>query len=281
MENNKNYFESAIRELSGGFNQAIVQSSINQSSLKIIEESIANSKRSIESIVAAFEEIRATSSSTVDFTDRINNSMKSYLENTFSMQETVSKRVEELKTADEKVSAIDRKFDMIKKDSAEISNITSRIEEVAERTNILSINASIEAARIGQEGAGFRVIAQEVKKLSEMTAAFAQDISGTINTFNTVIDGINEQMKSFVGIFNFLKKDMESFQNVFDNNSEIGRNVGNNLTSINSSIKEQSLAIEDGLAEMTNALDFLKDTYSVSTALLSTQKTLENLLKKM
>ena len=281
MENQKEYYETAIRKLSGGFNQAVVQSSINQSSLKIIEESIANSQKSIESIVAAFEEIRATSNSTVDFTEKINSSMDSYLENTFSMKETVSERVEELKSADEKVSDIDKKFESLKKDSTDVFDITSKIEEVAELTNILSINASIEAARIGNEGAGFRVIAQEVKKLSEMTGTFAQEISGTIKNFSLVIDGINNQMKGFVKIFNSLKKDMEKFQDVFDNNTEIGRTVGGNLTSINSSVKEQSLAIEEGLNEMTNALDFLKDTYSVSNALLSTQKTLENLLKKM
>ena len=281
MTNQNVHYESLIKKLSGGYNQSVVQSSINQSSLKIIEESIANSKRSIESIVAAFEEIRATSSSTVEFTEKINSSMNSYLDNTDSMKETVSQRVGELKTADEKVSAIDRRFEKLKKDSSEISAITSRIEEVAERTNILSINASIEAARIGNAGAGFRVIAQEVKKLSEMTGSFAQEISGTINSFNSVIDGINEQMKSFVKIFDSMKTDMEKFQGVFDSNSEIGRNVGNNITSINSSVKEQSLAIEEGLTEMTKALDFLKDTYSVSNALISTQKTLENLLKKM
>ena len=281
MENQNKYYETAIRKLSGGFNQAVVQSSINQSSLKIIEESIANSQKSIESIVAAFEEIRATSNSTVDFTEKINSSMDLYLENTFSMKETVSERVEELKSADERVSEIDKKFESLKKDSTDVFDITSKIEEVAELTNILSINASIEAARIGNEGAGFRVIAQEVKKLSEMTGTFAQEISGTIKNFSLVIDGINNQMKGFVKIFNSLKKDMEKFQDVFDNNSEIGRTVGSNLTSINSSVKEQSLAIEEGLNEMTNALDFLKDTYSVSNALLSTQKTLENLLKKM
>ena len=281
MDEQKKNYESVIKKLSGSYNQAVVQSSINQNSLKIIEESIANSKRSVESIVAAFEEIRATSSSTVDFTDKINSSMISYLENTDSMKGTVSQRVDELKTADEQVSAIDKIFDKLKKDSSDISSITSKIEEVAERTNILSINASIEAARIGQDGAGFRVIAQEVKKLSEMTGNFAQDISVTINSFSSVIDGINNQMKSFVEIFNSMKKDMENFQEVFADNSEIGKTVGNNLTSINSSIKEQSFAIEEGLNEMTNALDFLKDTYSVSNALISTQKTLENLLKRM
>ena len=279
METENNNYESTIKKLAGGYHQSVVQSSVSQSSLKIIENSISNSKKSIESIVTAFEEIRATSSSTVQFTDKINNSMESYLESTFSMKKTVFERVEEIKDANSRVSVIDNMFDRLKKDSDQISSITSRIEDVAERTNILAINASIEAARKGSEGAGFRVIALEVKKLSELTANFAQDISGTIKAFNFVIDDINNQMKSFITIFNSMMTDMQNFQEVFNSNSEIGKNVGNNITAINSSVKEQSLAIEDGMEEMGKALDFLKDTYAVSQALLSTQKTLENLLK--
>src|SRR5699024_7075189 len=64
--------------------------------------------------------------------------------------------------------------------SQEIGNITEVITEIADQTNLLSLNASIEAARAGEAGAGFAVVATEIKKLAEQSAVSARKISSLI-----------------------------------------------------------------------------------------------------
>lgn len=73
----------------------------------------------------------------------------------------------------------------------EINKITVMIAEIANQTNLLALNASIEAARAGEYGAGFAVVAEEVRKLSESTRGFSENI-------NSIVESIQDEQAQIV-----------------------------------------------------------------------------------
>ena len=91
---------------------------------------------------------------------------------------------------------LDKKVQDLNKRIKEINSFIKNIQEVSEQTNLLSFNASIEAARAGVAGKGFRIIANEVKSLSEQTKALSSDIDSKVKDLQKDVESVVAENKS-------------------------------------------------------------------------------------
>ncbi|MCI9650118.1 MAG: HAMP domain-containing protein [Oscillibacter sp.] len=103
---------------------------------------------------------------------------------TRSQTEEITRRVQ---SANEQMAALSSAMDNISDNAQQITKIAKDIEDIAFQTNILSLNASVEAARAGAAGKGFAVVANEVKRLATKSAEAAQSATEMVNNTKAII----------------------------------------------------------------------------------------------
>ena len=99
--------------------------------------------------------------------------------------EAVRRTIEGMNTIRETIQDTSKRIKRLGESSQEIGNIVALIEEIAEQTNILALNASIEASRAGEAGRGFAVVADEVQKLAERSSNATKQIEVLVSTIQS------------------------------------------------------------------------------------------------
>lgn len=133
------------------------------------------------------------------------------------------------------------KFKVLHQEASNIMSLVDGIQNISEQTNLLSFNASIEAAHAGAVGAGFRIIANEVKKLAGNTKGTTEKIKQEVEKLTKSLveleDGTKANAASLDGLTKEADSTLERFDKVRRINSENNANVENISSSISSNVK--------------------------------------------
>ena len=174
--------------------------------------------------------------------------------------EVVQQTIEGMNRISASVMESARTIEALGKSSDEIGEIIAVIDDIADQTNLLALNAAIEAARAGEQGRGFAVVADEVRKLAERTTKATKEIAAMIKTIQADTKGAvqsmtagTEEVESGVELANEAGRALDQIV-------EVVGNVTDMIQQIATAAEEQSAAAEEISTNVEAVATITKET---------------------
>ena len=154
-------------------------------------------------------------------------------------QETVRRLTEHITGLTERAQASAASIDKLHERTGRINGIVQLIKEIADQTNLLALNAAIEAARAGEQGRGFAVVADEVRKLAEKSATSANEIDSITRTLNDKSDAVRKSIEGGLADIASSESSLDAVAEAINQSNRSVEEVGIGLDSIAAATEEQ------------------------------------------
>lgn len=197
-------------------NNSIVEMSKNAA---LVASNDLHSKLHAVNIKNLIHSMQHSQDDLISVSQRINEVQEIAVENNSeaaSNQTNVQNMVDSLVKITTSINEVSNVVNQLGDDSEKVRAALTMITDIAEQTNLLALNAAIEAARAGEQGRGFAVVADEVKALSERTKNATQEIMHTINSFNTGVKRVIDDVSESTNMANQVSQQAGGFREQFD-----------------------------------------------------------------
>ena len=199
--------------------------------------------------------------------------------------ERINDTISSIRKQSEEIRANSEAVDKVAKRSMDINSIVNTIEEIAAQTNLLALNAAIEAARAGEAGRGFAVVADEVRALASRTSASTKEIADMVQGIQmdaaTAVRSINQSVTNMEAT----SEETAEVESTMRNMLEHVNNVNMQITQIASAAEEQTAATNEisthihGISGLTREVN--QNAQDAKVIIDDTVKSMKNLRESL
>ena len=214
---------------------------LSASSTQIAQGSQAQSEAAA-STAAAVEEITVSINSVAANTEDVRKLSEKSLQQTQQGNQSVTAMIGEIGRVQDAVNQIAGSVKEFVDSTRAITGMTQQVKEIADQTNLLALNAAIEAARAGEQGRGFAVVADEVRKLAEKSAKSANEIDQVTNSLNQKSTHVEATVQAGLHSLQATQEQIGRVSTMLTEAGEAVTKSSHGVSDIAASVGEQSLA---------------------------------------
>ncbi|WP_338066918.1 methyl-accepting chemotaxis protein [Virgibacillus profundi] len=274
------------------------QVAITMQELASGSESQANSASDLASVMGSFSEKVQEANEKGELIQKASNEVQHMTTEGSTLMENTTKQMAKI---DQIVQVAVKKVEGLDAQSQQIANLVSVIKDISEQTNLLALNAAIEAARAGEHGRGFAVVADEVRKLAEQVSDSVMDITDIVNGIQNETNEVTDSLQSSYteveqgqkdikatgetlnGINLFVSEMASSIQLVSQNLADIAANsqeMNGSIEEIASISEESAAGVEETSASSEQTSSSMDEIASSSEHLAKSAEELNGLVKQ-
>ncbi len=217
-----------------------------RSEAEIVEEGVEEASKLKSKLLASNEEAASTKENMLE----VNGS----LQDTIGLVRNTIAQIENNAVVENELA---ERLQQLSQDAEQVKEVLTVISDIADQTNLLALNAAIEAARAGEHGRGFAVVADEVRKLAERTQKSLADINATINIIVQAIMDSSQAMNHNIENVNRLTEDTSKVE------QEIG-NVSTKMTEAVNNVETTAYAIDEAAKIMEAFIEKMEQIKKLS-----------------